>query len=60
MPSWEKVREIPLSELHPFKNHPFKVKDDEGYAGDRATVCGSTVFWFRAIARPDPEADMSW
>ena len=23
----EKVREIPLSELHPFKNHPFKVKD---------------------------------
>ena len=20
----EKVREIPLSELHPFKNHPFK------------------------------------
>lgn len=25
----EKVREIPLSELHPFKNHPFKVKDDE-------------------------------
>ena len=24
----EKVREIPLSELHPFKNHPFKVKDD--------------------------------
>lgn len=25
----EKVMEIPLSELHPFKNHPFKVKDDE-------------------------------
>lgn len=25
----EKVREIPLSELHPFKNHPFKVLDDE-------------------------------
>ena len=25
----EKVLEIPLSELHPFKNHPFKVKDDE-------------------------------
>ena len=24
----EKVREIPLSELHPFKNHPFKVKDE--------------------------------
>ena len=25
----EKVVEIPLSELHPFKDHPFKVKDDE-------------------------------
>ena len=25
----EKVVEIPLTELHPFKNHPFKVKDDE-------------------------------
>ena len=25
----EKVLEIPLSELHPFKEHPFKVKDDE-------------------------------
>ena len=25
----EKIQEIPLSELHPFKNHPFKVKMDE-------------------------------
>lgn len=25
----EKVVEIPLSELHPFENHPFKVLDDE-------------------------------
>lgn len=25
----EKVMEIPLNELHSFKNHPFKVKDDE-------------------------------
>ena len=25
----EKVREIPLLELHPFKNHPFKILDDE-------------------------------
>lgn len=25
----EKVQEIPLSELHPFPNHPFKVVDDE-------------------------------
>ena len=27
--STEKIIEIPLSELHSFKNHPFKVKDDE-------------------------------
>ena len=25
----EKIVEIPLSELHPFKNHPFRVVDDE-------------------------------
>ena len=25
----EQVKDIPLSELHPFKNHPFKVLDDE-------------------------------
>ena len=25
----EKIQEIPLSELHPFTGHPFKVKDDE-------------------------------
>ena len=25
----EKIIEIPISELHPFKNHPFKVMDDE-------------------------------
>ena len=25
----EKVQQIPLGELHPFKNHPFKVIDDE-------------------------------
>ncbi len=25
----ERVQEIPLTELHPFKNHPFKVVDDE-------------------------------
>ena len=25
----EKVVEIPLADLHPFKGHPFKVKDDD-------------------------------
>ena len=34
----ERIQEIPLSELHPFKNHPFKVKDDEAMmeTADRA------------------------
>ena len=26
--SGERIQEIPLSELYPFKNHPFKVRDD--------------------------------
>ena len=25
----EQVQQIPLSEIRPFKNHPFKVTDDE-------------------------------
>ena len=34
----EKIQEIPLSELHPFKGHPFKVKDDEERVnGDHAS-----------------------
>ena len=50
----EKVREIPLSELHPFKNHPFKVKDDEAMmeTADSVRLYGVLV---PAIARPDPE-----
>ena len=34
----EKIQEIPLSELHPFKNHPFKVKDDEAMMETADTV----------------------
>lgn len=26
---FERVREIPLTELHPFENHPFQVRDDD-------------------------------
>ena len=28
-PNREKVMEIPLTEIDPFPNHPFKVKEDE-------------------------------
>ena len=26
---WEQVQQIPIEELFPFKEHPFKVLDDE-------------------------------
>jgi ParB family chromosome partitioning protein len=39
----EKVVEIPLSELHSFKGHPFKVKD-ERYLGDAANH-GAEYWW---------------
>ena len=50
----EKIQEIPLSELHPFRNHPFKVKDDEAMmeTADSVRQYGVLV---PAIARPDPE-----
>ena len=49
----EKIREIPLSELHPFKNHPFHVRDDEAMmeTADSVRQYGVLV---PAIARPDP------
>ena len=31
-PVTEEIRSIPLSQLHPFKDHPFKVLDDEAMA----------------------------
>ena len=50
----EKIQEIPLSELHSFRNHPFKVKDDEAMmeTADSIKQYGVLV---PAIARPDPE-----
>lgn len=52
--SREKVVEIPLSELHPFKNHPFKVKDDEAMmeTADSIRQYGVLV---PAIVRPDAD-----
>ena len=50
----EKIQEIPLSELHPSRNHPFKVKDDEAMmeTADSIKQYGVLV---PAIARPDPD-----
>ena len=47
----EKVQEIPLSELHPFPNHPFKVVDDERML-DTADSIREYGVLVPAIARP--------
>lgn len=49
----EKVQNIPLGELHPFKNHPFKVKDDAAMQDTVDSVREYGVL-VPAIARPDP------
>ena len=49
----EKVQNIPLGELHPFKNHPFKVKDDAAMQDTVDSVHEYGVL-VPAIARPDP------
>lgn len=50
----EKVQNIPLSELHPFKNHPFKVVDDEAMLRTVESIAQYGVL-APAIARPRPE-----
>lgn len=49
----EKVVEIALSQLHPFQNHPFQVRDDQSMqeTADSIREYGVLV---PAIARPDP------
>ena len=47
----ERVRNIPLAELHPFKGHPFKVKEDEEMAqlmrsiADVLSPAGGSILW---------------
>lgn len=50
----EKVQEIPLGELHPFRNHPFKVKNDAAMQDTVDSVREYGVL-VPAIARPDPD-----
>lgn len=49
----EKVLEVSLSELHPFKNHPFQIRDDEAMLETAESVRQHGVL-VPAIARPDP------
>lgn len=50
----EKVMEIPLSELRPFKDHPFKVLDDDRMLDTVESVKQYGVL-SPALARPHPE-----
>lgn len=47
----EKVQEIPLEELHPFPNHPFKVLDDDRMLDTAESIREHGVL-VPAIARP--------
>ena len=51
---YEQIQQIPIAELHPFKNHPFKVLDDEAM---QRTVESVAQFGVLAplIARPREE-----
>ena len=52
----EQVQQIPIDDLHPFTNHPFKVLDDEAMT---RTVESIAQFGVLAplIARPCPDGD---
>ena len=50
----EKVIDIPLIELHPFKNHPFKVTDDESMLETAESITKHGVL-VPVIARPREE-----
>ena len=48
------MQEIPLDQLKPFKNHPFKVRDDQRMLDTVDSIREYGVL-VPAIARPDPE-----
>ena len=52
---WEQVQQIPIAELHPFTNHPFKVLDDESMQRTVESVEQYGVL-SPLIARPCPES----
>jgi len=50
----EKVQEIPLAELYPFKDHPFKIRDDDSMRDTVESIQKYGVL-VPAIARPRAE-----
>lgn len=49
----EKVVEVPLTQVHAFRNHPFKVTDDQAMMDLAASISARGVKT-PALARPDP------
>ena len=52
----EQVRQIPIDDLHPFTNHPFKVLDDEAMIRTVESIAQYGVL-APLIARPRPDGD---
>ena len=52
----EQVQQIPIDELHPFTNHPFKVLDDEAMTRTVESIAQYGVL-APLIARPLPDGD---
>ena len=52
----EQVRQIPIDDLHPFPNHPFKVLGDEAMARTVESIAQYGVL-APLIARPRPDGD---
>ena len=50
----ETIQEVPLSELFPFKNHPFQVRDDEAMQKTAESIARSGVL-APGIVRPRKE-----
>lgn len=50
----EKVMELPVSDLHPFKNHPFKVLDDEKMRDTVQSIREHGVL-VPVLVRPQPD-----
>ena len=53
-PDAERVQEVPLTELHPFRGHPFQVRDDEAMRKTAESIARSGVL-SPGIVRPRPE-----
>ena len=52
----EQIQQIPIDELHPFTNHPFKVLDDEAMTRTVESIAQYGVL-APLIARPRPDGD---